>query len=208
MGEILNKYMNCENQGDDKSAREMTERAYNDVYNENDDPKWKKMSTAAKKKHKSEFVSEYKFAFHVIKKLINKEWCRVSRKWLDKQQTQILAEMFALHDKKIVSLGENSSIDELVNSPNQQKMKMISLVFCYLEEQKHKGDKKASEMRRKSKFKFVLIFLVLDDFKLVETEFDYAVTMLNDKDCQTVTQYNKFVRNRLQHYKPKHEKGE
>ena len=104
--------------------------------------------------------------------------------------------MFALHDSKIVSLGPDSSVSDLVNSPNQQKLKIISLVFCYLEARKHESHKKSAEMRKKCKSKFVLIFLVLEDFKIADTEFDYAVNML-DQECETVAQLNKFVRNRL-----------
>ena len=57
---------------------------------------------------------------------------------------------------------------------------MISLVFIYLEARRYDGVKVAAEMKKKCKSPIFLTIIVLDDFKLVESEFDYAVTMLDD----------------------------
>ena len=41
--------------------------------------------------------------------------------------------MFVLHDTKIVKLGADDSVNDLINSPNQLKLKIFTFAFFYLE---------------------------------------------------------------------------
>ena len=63
---------------------------------------------------------------------------------MQRKELQALGAMFALHDTKIVKLGTEDSVNDLINSPNQLRLKIFAFAFFCLEKAK-RNKKDAAE---------------------------------------------------------------